>query len=83
VPNIYQKVAFFRILLEPEYKFSTLPWAPQLNLRYAHFSGDPESDNRVKQTYDPLFTTGATGAWQLGFSVRSLVSTSARTAIST
>jgi hypothetical protein len=30
---------------------------PQLNLRYAHFSGDPNPDNRLKQTYDPLFAT--------------------------
>jgi Alginate export len=55
--------------VEPAYKFSTLPWTPQLNLRYAHFSGDPNPNNRLKQTYDPLFATqGDRGfsCWFLG-----------------
>jgi hypothetical protein len=55
--------------VEPAYRFSTLPWAPQLNLRYAHFGGDPNPNNRIKQTYDPLFTTqGDRGfsCWFLG-----------------
>jgi hypothetical protein len=55
--------------VEPGYKFSTLPWTPQLNLRYAHFSGDPNPDDRLKQSYDPLFTTGGDrgfGSWFLG-----------------
>ena len=55
--------------VEPGYKFSTLPWAPQLNLRYAHFSGDPNPNDRLKQSYDPLFTTGGDrgfGSWFLG-----------------
>jgi Alginate export len=46
-----------------------LPWTPQLNLRYAHFSGDPNPDDRLKQSYDPLFTTGGDrgfGSWFLG-----------------
>jgi hypothetical protein len=46
-----------------------LPWTPQLNLRYGHFSGDPNPNDRVKQTYDPLFTTGGDrgfGSWFLG-----------------
>jgi hypothetical protein len=55
--------------VEPGYKFSTLPWTPQLNLRYAHFSGDPNPNDRLKQSYDPLFTTGGDrgfGSWFLG-----------------
>ena len=55
--------------IEPGYKFSTLPWSPQLNLRYAHFSGDPDPNDRIKQSYDPLFTTqGDRGfsCWFLG-----------------
>jgi Alginate export len=55
--------------VEPGYKFSTLPWTPQLNLRYAHFSGDPNPQDRLKQSYDPLFTTGGDrgfGSWFLG-----------------
>jgi len=55
--------------VEPAYKFSTLPWTPQLNLRYAHFSGDPNPNDRLKQSYDPLFTTGGDrgfGSWFLG-----------------
>jgi alginate export protein len=55
--------------VEPAYKFSTLPWSPQLNLRYAHFSGDPNPNDRLKQSYDPLFTTGGSrgfGSWFLG-----------------
>ena len=46
-----------------------LPWSPQLNLRYAHFSGDPNPNDRLKQSYDPLFTTGGSrgfGSWFLG-----------------
>jgi hypothetical protein len=55
--------------VEPAYRFSMLPWAPQLNLRYAHFSGDPDPQDRIKQSYDPLFTTGGSrgfGSWFLG-----------------
>jgi hypothetical protein len=55
--------------VEPGYKFSMLPWSPQLNLRYAHFSGDPNPNDRLKQSYDPLFTTGGSrgfGSWFLG-----------------
>jgi Alginate export len=55
--------------VEPGYKFSTLPWTPQLNLRYAHFTGDPNPNDRLKQSYDPLFTTGGDrgfGSWFLG-----------------
>ena len=55
--------------VEPGYKFSPLPWTPQLNLRYAHFSGDPNPQDRLKQSYDPLFTTGGDrgfGSWFLG-----------------
>jgi len=55
--------------VEPGYKFSALPLTPQLNLRYAHFSGDPNPQDRLKQTYDPLFTTGGDrgfGSWFLG-----------------
>jgi len=55
--------------VEPGYKISSLPWTPQLNLRYAHFSGDPNPQDRLKQTYDPLFTTGGDrgfGSWFLG-----------------
>jgi hypothetical protein len=46
-----------------------LPWSPQLDLRYAHFSGDPNPNDRLKQSYDPLFTTGGSrgfGSWFLG-----------------
>ena len=55
--------------IEPGYKFSTLPWTPQINLHYAHFSGDPDPTDRVKQSYDPLFvTTGdrGFGSWTQG-----------------
>jgi hypothetical protein len=55
--------------VEPGYKFSGLPWTPQINLRYAHFSGDPNPEDRLKQSYDPLFvTTGdrGFGSWTLG-----------------
>jgi hypothetical protein len=55
--------------VEPAYKFPGLPWQPQINLRYAHFSGDPNPHDRVKQSYDPLFVTdGPRGfrSWTLG-----------------
>jgi hypothetical protein len=55
--------------VEPGYRFSMLPWTPQLNLRHAHFSGDPNPNDRLKQSYDPLFTTGGSrgfGSWLLG-----------------
>src|SRR5262249_494573 len=55
--------------VQPGYDFSILPWSPQLNLRYAHFSGDPNPNDRLKQSYDPLFNTGGSrgfGSWFLG-----------------
>jgi hypothetical protein len=55
--------------VEPGYKFAILPWTPQLNLRYAHFSGDPNPDDRLKQSYDPLFVASGDrgfGSWTLG-----------------
>jgi len=55
--------------IEPGYKFSALPWTPQLNLRYAHFSGDPNPTDRLKQSYDPLFSGGddrGFGSWTQG-----------------
>jgi hypothetical protein len=55
--------------VEPGYRFSMLLWSPQLNLRYAHFSGDPNPNDRLKQSYDPLFNTGGSrgfGCWFLG-----------------
>ncbi len=55
--------------VEPGYKFSNLPWTPQINLRYAHFSGDPNPNDRLKQSYDPLFVaTGdrGFGSWTQG-----------------
>jgi hypothetical protein len=55
--------------VEPEYRFSTLPWTPQINLRYAHFSGDANPNDRVKRSYDPLFTSSGDrgfGSWTLG-----------------
>jgi hypothetical protein len=58
--------------VEPGYKFSMLPWSPQLNLRYAHFSGDPNPNDRLKQSYDPLFTTGGSRGFRQLVSRRDL-----------
>jgi hypothetical protein len=55
--------------IEPAYRFSALPWTPQVNLRYAHFSGDPNPADRTKQSYDPLFAAGGDrgfGSWTQG-----------------
>ncbi len=55
--------------VEPGYRFSGLPWTPQVNLRYARFTGDPNPNGRVKRSYDPLFfSTGPRGygSWYLG-----------------
>jgi hypothetical protein len=55
--------------VEPGYRFSELPWVPQINLRYVHFSGDPNPTDRVKQSYDPLFFASGDrgfGSWTLG-----------------
>jgi hypothetical protein len=55
--------------VEPGYKFSALPWTPQLNARYAHFSGDPNPTDRIKQSYDPLFAASGDrgfGSWTQG-----------------
>ena len=55
--------------VEPGYRFSALPWTPQINLRYARFTGDPNPNSRVKRSYDPLFfSTGPRGygSWYLG-----------------
>ena len=55
--------------VEPGYRFSALPWIPQVNLRYGRFTGDPNPNSRVKRSYDPLFySTGPRGygSWYLG-----------------
>ncbi len=52
--------------LEPGWKFASLPWAPQISYRYAHFSGSP-GDNKSGD-YDPLFYGSAAGygTWYMG-----------------
>src|SRR5579875_923197 len=55
--------------IEPGYKFSQLPWTPQVSLRYAQFSGESDPHGRVKHSYDPLFYTAGPrgyGSWYMG-----------------
>jgi hypothetical protein len=42
--------------LQPQYTFSTLPWSPVATARYAHFSGDPDTNDRTDRSWDPLFS---------------------------
>ncbi len=42
--------------LQPQYNFSALPWTPTLTARYAHFSGDKNTGDRVDRSWDPLFS---------------------------
>jgi len=42
--------------LQPQYSFSALPWAPMATVRYAHFSGDANTNDRTDRSWDPLFS---------------------------
>lgn len=55
--------------IEPEYTFSALPWTPRLSYRYAHFSGDSDSNDATSKTWDSLYTGGGPrgfGSWDQG-----------------
>jgi hypothetical protein len=54
--------------VEPGWRFSQLPWTPQISYRYSHFSGDSDPNDQTKRSFDPLFfTTGrGFGTWILG-----------------
>jgi len=48
------------------YRFSALPWAPDLTYRYSHFSGD-NPDTATSEAFDPLFVGAPTfGTWFQG-----------------
>lgn len=42
--------------LQPQYTLSTLPWTPKVTGRYAHFSGDPNTNDRTDRSWDPLYS---------------------------
>lgn len=49
--------------IQPQYKFSDMPWTPTLTARYAHFSGDKNTGDREDRSWDPLFSdAGPRGA---------------------
>jgi len=55
--------------IEPGYNLESLPWAPVISLRYAHFSGETNTNGTVKHSYDPLFYGAGPrgyGSWFLG-----------------
>lgn len=53
---------------EPGWTFSATPWTPRVFYRYTHFSGDGNSSDGVKRSFDPLFYTVGRGygTWFLG-----------------
>jgi hypothetical protein len=42
--------------LQPQYTFSEIPWSPVVSARYAHFSGDSNTNDQVDRSWDPLYT---------------------------
>ncbi len=55
--------------VEPQYSFSGLPWTPRVSYRYAHFSGDNNSNDGRNTAWDSLYTGGGArgfGTWDLG-----------------
>ncbi|MHA6196111.1 alginate export family protein [Pseudomonas wadenswilerensis] len=52
---------------QADYRFSALPLTPQLGVRHARFSGDPDPADRRQQAWDPL-AKGFTGwsTWLVG-----------------
>ena len=54
--------------LQPQYKFSDLPWSPVVTARYAHFSGDDNTGYRRDKSWDPLFSDAGprSGSWVQG-----------------
>jgi len=56
--------------LQPEYRLADLPWTPVITARYAHFSGDPNTGDRVDESWDPLYSDAGprgTTTWTQGF----------------
>lgn len=44
--------------IEPQYTFAALPWTPKIAWRYAHFSGDADTNDATGKAWDSLFTGG-------------------------
>lgn len=42
--------------LQPEYTVSSMPWAPKLSYRFAHFSGDGNTTDTTDRSWDPLYS---------------------------
>ena len=43
------------MFLEPDYRFSMLPWQPSLFYRYTRYSGARNPEGSVKRSYDTFF----------------------------
>jgi hypothetical protein len=55
--------------LQPQYRFSQMPWTPVVTARYAHFSGDGNGGDTVDRSWDPLFADAGPrggGSWIQG-----------------
>lgn len=54
--------------VELQYGFKSLPWSPSLSYRYAHFSGDPDTNDDKRQDFDPFFYgwSRGWGTWYQG-----------------
>lgn len=42
--------------VQPQYTFSALPWSPMLTWRYAHFSGDSNTNDTTDRSWDTLYS---------------------------
>jgi len=55
--------------VEPQYTFSTMPWAPRISYRHARFSGDSNTNDTTDNSWDSLYSGGGPrglGTWDQG-----------------
>ncbi|WP_094755924.1 alginate export family protein [Acetobacter orientalis] len=53
--NGYKSVEAYGMFFEPGYRFTMLPWQPQLFYRYTQYSGGKNGKGDVKRSYDNFF----------------------------
>lgn len=53
--NGYKSVEAYGMYFEPGYRFTMLPWQPQIFYRYTRYGGNKNPNGTVKRSYDNFF----------------------------
>ncbi|WP_368073483.1 alginate export family protein [Acetobacter tropicalis] len=53
--NGYKSVEAYGMYFEPGYRFTMLPWQPQIFYRYTRYGGNKNPNGTVKHSYDTFF----------------------------